>query len=77
MPIFGPVHEATGEGFLCNSPASRSTYRVEASSSNFPKYTRNPNTGEGTEIATEFKKVKQTIHHSPEFPSHDVLPVMK
>ena len=51
--------------------------RVEISSSNFPKYTRNPNTGEAAEYATEFKKVTQTIHHSPEFPSHVVLPVMK
>ncbi len=51
--------------------------RVEISSSNFPKYTRNPNTGEGPEVAKRFKKVTQTIHHSPEFASHVVLPVLK
>ena len=50
--------------------------RVQISSSNFPKYTRNPNTGEAAEVATEFKRVTQTIHHSLEFPSHVVLPVM-
>ncbi|MCH7891299.1 MAG: CocE/NonD family hydrolase, partial [Gemmatimonadetes bacterium] len=44
--------------------------RVEISSSNFPKYTRNPNTGEVPEYATEFRKVLQTVHHSPEYPSH-------
>jgi len=50
--------------------------RVEVSSSNFPKYTRNPNTGESAEYATEFVKVTQTVHHSPEYPSHVVLPMM-
>lgn len=51
--------------------------RVEVSSSNFPKYTRNPNTGENPERATVFRKVRQTIHHSAEFPSHILLPVLK
>ncbi len=51
--------------------------RVEISSSNFPKYARNPNTGEAAEFATEFKKVTQTIYHSLEFPSHIVLPVVR
>jgi hypothetical protein len=51
--------------------------RVEISNSNFPKYTRNPNTGESPETATEFVKVTQTVFHSPEYPSHIVLPVMK
>lgn len=50
--------------------------RVEVSSSNFPKYSRNPNTGESPEEATEFKKVEQTVLHTPEYPSHVVLPVM-
>ncbi|MCH8243227.1 MAG: CocE/NonD family hydrolase [Planctomycetes bacterium] len=51
--------------------------RIEVSSSNFPKYTRNPNTGEVPEYATEFRKVLQTVHHSPEYPSHVSLPVMQ
>ena len=51
--------------------------RVEVSSSNFPKYTRNPNTGEVAEYATEFRKVTQSVHHSPEYPSHVLLPVMQ
>ncbi len=49
--------------------------RVEVSSSNFPKYTRNPNTGEIPEDATEFETVEQTILHTREHPSHVVLPV--
>ena len=51
--------------------------RVEISSSNFPKYTRNPNTGESPEEAVDFKKVKQTVMHSEAYPSHIVLPVLK
>ncbi|UCC30425.1 MAG: CocE/NonD family hydrolase, partial [Phycisphaerales bacterium] len=51
--------------------------RVEISSSNFPKYSRNPNTGEPAEFATEFRKVRQTVVHSPEYPSHIVLPVLE
>lgn len=50
--------------------------RVEISSSNFPKYTRNPNTGEPPEAATVFESVTQRIYHSNEYPSHVVLPVL-
>lgn len=49
--------------------------RLEISSSNFPKYDRNPNTGEEPLQAVEFKKVTQTIHHSDRHPSRLVLPV--
>ena len=49
---------------------------VEVPSSNFPKYTRNPNTGERAEFATAFKKVTQTVFHSSEYPSHLVLPIL-
>lgn len=51
--------------------------RVEIASSNFPKYSRNPNTGEMAEWASEFKKVRQTVLHSEEYPSHIVLPVLR
>jgi len=50
--------------------------RVELSSSNFPKYSRNPNTGEVAERASKFISVRQRVHHSPEYPSHIALPVM-
>lgn len=51
--------------------------RVEVSSSNFPKYARNPNTGERPETAVYFRKVTQQVHHSPSHPSHVVIPVLK
>jgi putative CocE/NonD family hydrolase len=50
--------------------------RVDVSSSNFPRFDINPNTGEPlndnrrTEIATN------TIHHDAEHPSHIVLPIV-
>jgi len=43
--------------------------RLQISSSNFPKYERNPNTGENPREAIEFKSVKQTIFHNEKYPS--------
>lgn len=51
--------------------------RVEVSSSNFPKFTRNSNTGEVPELATKLRKVKQEIVHSSEYPSHFLVPILK
>ncbi|MBU8923487.1 MAG: CocE/NonD family hydrolase [Bacteroidales bacterium] len=50
--------------------------RVEISSSNFPKYDRNPNTGEDPLRAAVLKKTRQKIYHGKKYPSHIVLPVM-
>jgi putative CocE/NonD family hydrolase len=51
--------------------------RLEISSSNFPRFDPNPNTGE--EIARERQPVAvlQTVHHSLAFPSRLVLPVAR
>ena len=50
--------------------------RVEVSSSNFPRYDRNPNTGApfGTEAATVV--AQQTVFHDSTARSHLVLPVI-
>jgi putative CocE/NonD family hydrolase len=64
-------------GATAISIAKGNRLRVEVSSSNFPKYSRNPNTGERAEFAVEFKTVTQTVFHSREYPSHIVLPVNK
>jgi putative CocE/NonD family hydrolase len=50
--------------------------RVEISSSNFPRFDRNPNTGELPGRSTEMVSALQTIHHSKEYPSRIVLPVI-
>jgi hypothetical protein len=54
-----------------------SRLRLEVSSSNFPKYDRNPNTGENPIKATVFQSVRQTIFHSTRYPSQVILPVIK
>ena len=50
--------------------------RVEISSSNFPRFDRNLNTGEPFGTGTEFIKATQTIYHDEERPSHILLPVI-
>jgi putative CocE/NonD family hydrolase len=50
--------------------------RVEISSSNFPKYDRNPNTGHPIGQDAELKTARQTIYHDAGRPSHIVLPVI-
>jgi putative CocE/NonD family hydrolase len=49
--------------------------RVEVSSSNFPQYNRNLNTGGDNVTETDGVVAINTIHHSAEYPSQVVLPV--
>jgi hypothetical protein len=51
--------------------------RVEVSSSNFPRFDRNLNTGRDPGTDTEYRQANQTVYHSNEFPSHIVLPVIE
>ena len=52
--------------------------RLDISSSNFPRFDRNANTGapEGTDRAEDLRVASNVIHASPTRPSHLVLPVM-
>jgi putative CocE/NonD family hydrolase len=50
--------------------------RVYISSSNFPRFNRNLNTGEKTLGATRMEKARQTIYHDSEHPSAIVLPII-
>lgn len=50
--------------------------RVEISSSNFPRFDRNPNTGHPFGADAELKKAVQTVYHDAEHLSHIVLPVI-
>ena len=50
--------------------------RVEISSSNFPRFDRNLNTGEPLDTGVNFIKATQTIYHDKEHPSHILLPVI-
>jgi putative CocE/NonD family hydrolase len=50
--------------------------RLEVSSSNFPRFDRNPNTGEDPERASRTIKAANTIYHDSQHPSVLVLPVV-
>ncbi|MSP12887.1 MAG: CocE/NonD family hydrolase [Chloroflexi bacterium] len=51
--------------------------RVEISSSNFPRFDRNLNTGRDAATETEMHQARQTIYHTREYPSHILLPVIQ
>jgi len=50
--------------------------RVEISSSNFPRFDRNPNTGHKFGADAELQKATQTVYHDQRYPSHILLPVI-
>jgi putative CocE/NonD family hydrolase len=50
--------------------------RLEVSSSNFPRYDRNPSTGEPIPTATRTVPATQTVHHGATHPSRLLLPVV-
>jgi hypothetical protein len=51
--------------------------RLEVSSSNFPRFDRNLNTGGNNYDETRWVTARNTVHHSAEYPSHLVLPVVR
>ena len=50
--------------------------RMEISSSNFPRFDRNPNTGGPIGEGTHLETAQQTVYHSALYPSHVVLPIV-
>jgi uncharacterized protein len=50
--------------------------RLEVSSSNFPRFDRNPNTGRPFDADAELRPAMQTVLHDRAHPSHVVLPVV-
>jgi hypothetical protein len=50
--------------------------RVEVSSSAFPLFKRNLNTGGSNETGTHFVSADQTIYHDARHPSHILLPMI-
>lgn len=50
--------------------------RLEISSSNFPRFDRNLNTGGSLGRETEMRQAHQTVYHSKSYPSHITLPVI-
>lgn len=50
--------------------------RVHITSSNFPQFDRNPNTGAPLGMESEVRIATQTIHHGSDRPSHILLPLV-
>jgi hypothetical protein len=50
--------------------------RLEVSSSNFPRFDRNPNTGRRVAEERELRRASQTVYHGRTRPSHLLLPVV-
>ncbi len=51
--------------------------RVDVTSSHFPQFDRNPNTGEAFGLSANRRVAKQTIYHAGAQASHIVLPVVR
>jgi hypothetical protein len=50
--------------------------RVDISSSNFPRFDRNPNTGHEFGMDSELSIAEQKVYHNRSYPSHIILPVI-
>jgi hypothetical protein len=50
--------------------------RLEISSSNFPRFDRNPNTGGELATETDMLAAIQTVYHNGTYPSHVTLPII-
>ena len=50
--------------------------RLEVSSSNYPRFDRNPNTGRFIPTEEEVAIAQQTVYHSETWPSRLILPLM-
>jgi putative CocE/NonD family hydrolase len=50
--------------------------RLDVTSSSFPRFSRNLNTGEDVATGTRMEVARQTVLHTSAYPSHVVLPVL-
>jgi len=67
---------AIDAGVTSNVFLAGHSIRVEISSSNFPRFDRNPNTGRAFADETALKKAQQMVYHSRQYPSRVLLPVI-
>jgi putative CocE/NonD family hydrolase len=63
-------------GATSNLFATGHRIRVEISSSNFPRFDRNPNTGMAFAESAELRRAEQTVFHDAQRPSRLVLPIV-
>lgn len=50
--------------------------RLDVTSASFPRWDRNPNTGDDFGVSAEMRQARQTILHDAAHPSHVILPVI-
>ena len=50
--------------------------RLDVTSSSFPRFSRNLNTGEDVATGTRIQVARQTVLHTDRYPSHVLLPVV-
>jgi putative CocE/NonD family hydrolase len=50
--------------------------RVDITSSNFPQFDRNPNTGDPLGTSAKTRAAKQIVYHGAQTPSHIILPIV-
>ena len=73
----GEIYKLTIDaGVTSNLFLKGHSVRVEISSSNFPRFDRNPNTGRPVADETTLRKAYQVIYHDPARPSCVLLPVI-
>ena len=73
----GEVYELTIEPYpTANRFKAGHRIRIDVSSSNFPRFDVNPNTGEPPGRHRRAVPADNAIHHEPAYPSHVVLPVV-
>ncbi len=73
----GEVYEVTlGPLATANVFGAGHRLRIEVSSSNFPRYDRNLNTGGNNYDESEWRVARNAVHHSAEHSSRIVLPVL-
>jgi putative CocE/NonD family hydrolase len=71
-----PVELTIDVGATSNRFGVGHRIRLEISSSNFPRFDRNPNTGTAFGESAELRRAEQTVFHDRERPSRVVLPVV-
>lgn len=73
----GHVYEYTvNVGYTDNVFRKGHRIRLEISSSNFPRFSRNTNTGDQPEKDSRFVSAQQTVLHDPSHASYVLLPVV-
>ncbi|MGH9718695.1 MAG: CocE/NonD family hydrolase [Bryobacteraceae bacterium] len=74
----GEIYRLTiNAGVTSNLFAQGHRIRLEISSSNFPRFDRNPNTGRAIADEIGFHAASQTVYHDRLHPSHFLLPVVR